>query len=299
MPSARDMGAPAHEDRLEGLTGKVVPISSGEIHLWLVADAEIRDHSLLRQYSEWLTEAERIKWQRFHFAKDRHQYLVTRALVRWALSSYIVSIREAEWRFVTNEYGRPAIANTLGNSPRLKFNISHTSGLIVMTLCLEGEVGVDVEHLERSGQAVEIAEHFFSPREVWQLRALPSMLQRNRFFDLWTLKESYIKARGMGLSIPLDSFSFCFPADTSIDIQMEPSAADHAGGWRFWQLSPTAAYKIAVAHRNDRPQEPVELRVSRVLPGRSIAPAACDVFRSSDCAFDRGSGAARSNSSAA
>lgn len=274
------------------MIGNAVPISSDEIHLWLVVDPEIEDPLLLRRYSEWLNEAESTQWQRFHFAKDRHQYLVTRALVRCALSSYVASIREAEWRFVTNEYGRPAIANA--HTPPLQFNISHTRDLIVMALCLEGELGVDVEHSDRRGQTVEIAERFFSPREVTQLRAMPGSFQRDRFFDLWTLKESYIKARGMGLSIPLNSFTFSFPADTSIELHVEPSAGDCAVGWRFWQLSPTATHKIALAYRNDRPGEPVEVKVSRALPGIGIEPAAYEVFRSSACGFDRGSRRARS-----
>jgi 4'-phosphopantetheinyl transferase len=279
--SRADKHAECEQLKEGSMTGSSLPISRGEIHLWIVSDPVVQNRPLLRQYSEWLSEEEVARWQRFHFEKHRHQYLVTRALVRWTLSSYIPSVHEAEWRFLTNEFGRPAVANMPGDAPHLKFNISHTDGLIVMAVGLEGELGVDVEHRYRSGHTVEIAEHFFSPNEVAQLHSLPPPLQRDRFFDLWTLKESYIKARGMGLSIPLDSFSFSFPDDTSITLQVDPAAGDRPGGWQFWQLSPSEMYKIAVAWRSDRPGSPASLQVARAIPGHSRMSSAPVIFRSS------------------
>jgi 4'-phosphopantetheinyl transferase len=75
---------------------------------------------------------------------------------------------------------------------------------------------------------------------------LESKLQRQRFFDLWTLKESYIKARGKGLAIPLKSFGFRFTKDNNILLDEQVKEAGH---WRFWQLDDTEKYKLAVALR--------------------------------------------------
>src|SRR6185436_18685723 len=93
--------------------------------------------------------------------------------------------------------------------PRLHFNLTNTRGLVACAVSVaHAEVGVDAEALDRSGETVAIADRYFSTEEVRALRALPESAQRQRFFAYWTLKESYIKARGLGLRLPLDQFSF-------------------------------------------------------------------------------------------
>src|SRR5690606_33310169 len=90
----------------------------------------------------------------------------------------------------------------------LVFNLSHTDGLIACAVSRGREVGVDVEWLDRRGGDIDVADRFFSRYEVQALYAQPPERRRDRFFRYWTLKESYIKARGMGLALPLDRFSF-------------------------------------------------------------------------------------------
>jgi 4'-phosphopantetheinyl transferase len=135
---------------------------------------------------------ERAQQQRFYFEKGRHEYLVTRALVRTVLSKY-VTVDPSTWRFEKNEYGKPAIVYPQGLPP-LTFNLSNTTGLIACLVAFGRDVGVDVEDMTRPGETVEIAEQFFSPTEVAALRALPASAQRYRFFEYWTLKEAYIIA---------------------------------------------------------------------------------------------------------
>ncbi len=217
-----------------------------EAHLWCVRPDEIVDQRLLRDYFGLLSASEREQHGRFVFDHLKHDYLVTRALVRTTLSRY-VDVLPVDWVFRINDYGRPAIASpALPTS--LRFNISHTRGLIVCLVAWDREIGVDVEDLQRTGRTVEIAEDFFSPAEAAALHARPSSTQRRRFFELWTLKEAYIKARGMGLSIPLDQFSYDLDApDGTIHLSFDPRLRDTPARWQLCTLPFTARHQLSIA----------------------------------------------------
>ncbi|KUI98767.1 4'-phosphopantetheinyl transferase family protein [Vibrio sp. MEBiC08052] len=102
------------------------------------------------------------------------------------------------------EYGKPAIAGT----PSLWFNISHSNGVGVLLLSKSGDVGVDIEFKKKDSQILKIARRFFHREEMVQLESLPSKDVYRQARQLWTLKESYIKAIGKGLAQPLNSFWF-------------------------------------------------------------------------------------------
>src|SRR5215475_1871427 len=142
-----------------------------EAHLWTVFPDTLTDPELLTAYHDLMCSEEREQQQRFRFEKGRHEYLVTRALIRTTLSRY-VQVDPRGWRFRKNAYGKPEIAVPSEILP-LCFNLAHTDGLIVCLVALEREVGIDVESMTRPGETVEIADRFFSPAEVLALRALP------------------------------------------------------------------------------------------------------------------------------
>jgi 4'-phosphopantetheinyl transferase len=221
------------------------PIDSGEAHLWLCFYESIRDPVLLNGYRRLLSADELRQQRRFRFERDRHRYLVTRALVRTVLSKY-AAIAPEQWLFATNPYGRPEVVNEDAGARRLVFNLSHTSGLIVLGVTRDRALGVDVENLREQRAAVGIADRFFAPDEVTALRALPAQEQEQRFFQYWTLKESYIKARGIGLSIPLDRFAFDIEDRGEIRLTIAPSLEDCAERWAFWQLESQSQYSVAV-----------------------------------------------------
>ena len=182
---------------------------------------------------------------RFRFEKDQHSCLVTRALVRTVLSKY-TDVTPVAWRFVTNEYGRPEIDEPK-DARWLKFNLSHTNGLIALIVARDREVGVDVEDRERRGRLLNVADRYFSPSEVEALRALPEGEQLDRFFLYWTLKESYIKARGMGLAIPLSQFSFTIASD--ISIAFDAKLDDDPDRWQFTAMSFGRRHALAASIR--------------------------------------------------
>jgi 4'-phosphopantetheinyl transferase len=232
-----------------------------EVHCWGVELDRVTEPRLLAAYQTLLDEGERVRWQRFRFEKHRHQFLVSHALVRVTLSRY-APVPPAAWRFVMNAYGRPEI---VGAPSWLRFNLSHTDGMAICAVALDTEVGADVEDSERSGQTVEIAESFFAPSEVAALRALPAERQRERFFDYWTLKEAYIKARGAGLSLPLDQFAFHLEPGRSPRISFDPRMVDDPESWLFVQLRFSERHPAAVAVRRARGL-PLTVRCQRTVP---------------------------------
>ncbi|WP_437585697.1 4'-phosphopantetheinyl transferase family protein [Sorangium sp. So ce1000] len=237
----------------------MLAIDPGAAHLWYVFSDPVRDEALLAAYHRLMAPDEAAQQERFLFAENRHEYLLTRALVRTVLSKYADVAPEA-WTFVRNEFGRPQIAGPPGVPP-LRFNLSNTRGLIACLVALDRDVGVDVEDTARARTTVEIADRFFSPGEVRALRALPPERQRARFFEYWTLKESYIKARGMGLAIPLDQFSFHLDDGPAIGISFDPRLGDDRSAWQFALYQPSARHTMAAAIRSgDGPPLSIELR---------------------------------------
>ncbi len=213
----------------------------------MLAGAAI-DPALSTAYEALLAPDERARRARYHFEHSRVEYLLTRALARTTLSRY-APVPPAAWTFRQNSYGRPEIA--LPEHGWLRFNLSNTRGLIACVVARDREIGVDVEDTERTGETVGVADRFFSPREVAALRALPEGERRSRFFDYWTLKEAYIKARGMGLAIPLDQFSFLLDGAPPVRIAFDSRLGDDAGSWQFEQFALTARHRTAAAVRRE------------------------------------------------
>jgi 4'-phosphopantetheinyl transferase len=246
-------------------------LPSNEIHLWLTYYAAIDDERLHRDYWSLLNDAEREQQKRFYFERDRLRYLVTRALVRTVLSRY-APIDPRRWLFSTNAYGRPQIANREASALQLSFNISHTQDLIVLGVTKRRALGVDVENVRARAISIDIADRFFAPAETAELAAVPAHRQQDRFFEYWTFKESYIKARGMGLSLPLDKFSFHYPSDRSVCLSIDSELADVPARWRFWQLRPAEEYLVAVCAEHVGPTDVLLWETVPTAAERSLAP---------------------------
>jgi 4'-phosphopantetheinyl transferase len=218
-----------------------------QIRLWCVFYEDIDDEQLLGEYRSLLSEDEQTQQQRFLLPADRKRYVVTRALLRTVLSRHFVSvIAPDQWIFVTGQYGRPEIARAHSEAKGISFSISHTKGLIILGIADRRSLGVDTEQLRRRQALLEIAQQFFAPAEVETLVTLCKREREQRFFEYWTLKESYIKARGMGLAIPLDQFSFRFSQDHRIELSVDPRQLDVAARWSFLQFWIKERYVVAV-----------------------------------------------------
>jgi 4'-phosphopantetheinyl transferase len=223
----------------------MLKLHSNQIHLWFTFYNEIQNECRLNQYRDLLIGEEQDRHQHFHFAKDRHCYLVTRALVRTVLSRY-TSITPEQWQFSKNTYGKPSIVNDDHIAKKISFNVSHTQGLIVLAVTRDNALGIDTENIGTRQAPLDVADRFLSPEELADLKALSPESQHERFFQYWTIKEAYIKARGMGLSIPLDQFAFRFVQDKQIELSIRSELKDQPSRWNFWQFRLSTDYFTAV-----------------------------------------------------
>ena len=197
-----------------------------------------------------LSDSERAQQQRFIPPAKRHEYLLTRVLVRTVLGEAL-GVAPQALQFVCNEWGRPALAPQFLSAP-IHFNVSHTDGLVVCLVSTENELGVDTESFARAPDLLALAPEVFAPQELGELAALPIEDQAQRAVILWTLKESYIKARGMGLALPLDGFAFRFEAGR-VRLEVEPALQDDGARWQFqWQRSGSHCISTAIALPGDQ-----------------------------------------------
>ncbi|MFN2308572.1 MAG: 4'-phosphopantetheinyl transferase superfamily protein [Gammaproteobacteria bacterium] len=226
-------------------------LPSNEVHLWVTRPRILQDGELLERYAALLSDSERGRQQRYRFARHRHDDLVSRALVRTSLGHYL-AMPPAELRFASGDRGKPYLVNP---PVPLEFNLSHTEDFIVCAVAGTRAVGVDVEWLQRRSDTAALARRYFSERENALLLDLAGERQRDRFFDYWTLKESYIKACGQGLAIPLRHVSFEIgeSADEFINDQIElrfvPGRDDRPDDWCSWLIRPHRDYRMALTVR--------------------------------------------------
>ncbi len=196
--------------------------------------------------AELLDDDERARRSRFLFARDRRDFTSAHALLRRTLSSRR-DLPPTAWRFETARYGKPFLTATQAGSPPLAFSLSHTKGLVACAVGEATELGVDVEAADRRHRDLRrMAERFFSTIETKHLLDLPGPERATRFMEVWVLKESYIKAIGVGLSQPLQSFAFEFVEPGALRFN---APAGHSGAWQFALYAVAERYRLAVAVR--------------------------------------------------
>lgn len=173
-----------------------------EVHVWF-ADL-VRAAPRVESLSHLLSPDELRRAEGFYFERHRQAFAVARGLLRKILASY-VGADPRDLNFAYSAHGKPSLSGELGDCD-IRFNLSHSHGLALYAIARGREVGVDIEYCRPRVAFAEIAERFFSAREVETFRRLPEHLRREAFFNCWTRKEAFIKAVGEGLSFPLDAF---------------------------------------------------------------------------------------------
>jgi 4'-phosphopantetheinyl transferase len=211
-----------------------VVLAQGELHVWRgwlnVEAAEID------RYSSLLSEDETARAARFVFPHDRSHFIAGRGLLRDLLGMYLRS-RPEKLRFKTGPFGKLLLAD----HPKLRFNLSHSYGLVLYAFALERKLGIDAEKIRPEFATEEIAERYFSLAEQHELRALPTELRTEAFFLCWTRKEAYVNAHGDGLQIPLDSF------DVSLTPGQPETLRSHDGNrWVLQSFTPAPGYAAAI-----------------------------------------------------
>jgi 4'-phosphopantetheinyl transferase len=205
-------------------------LGPGELRVRYAFTAELARPALRERCLALLSEAERARQARFRFARDQDSYLLAHALVRGTLAALLGEDARA-LQFEDGEHGRPELV-TPQTTPRVRFNLSHTEGLVACAFALEHDVGVDVEHVDRRVEIAELSKSVFSPSERERLLGrADEHARRQRFFELWTLKEAYIKAVGKGLALPLRAISFELDAGELPTVAFAGDIADAAERW--------------------------------------------------------------------
>lgn len=218
------------------------PLTPHEIHVWHgTVDRSAEELSELR---EPLSEDEHARAQRFRFQKDRNNFIVSRGTLRTLLGAYLGK-EPQDLRFQYSDFGQPLLAED-DVAERVRFNVSHSGGVVLWAFGQVRRIGVDVEQVRRDFGTLEIAERFFSEAERQMLRQLPADQRHEAFFRCWTRKESFIKALGEGLSHPLNQFDVSLgPGDAPRLLATRP---DHneARRWQMWDLSVPSSYSATL-----------------------------------------------------
>jgi 4'-phosphopantetheinyl transferase len=183
------------------------------------------------------------RYNRFASEDAARQFLAGRALTRAALSRY-TGVPAGNWRFAANSHGRLSVDEPYRHRD-LVFNLSHCSGLAVLAVARSAEIGIDAEAVDRSVDIEGVGRSVFTqPEADWVLRSRG--LERDRFFDLWTLKEAYIKARGRGFSLPPDSFAIV-GVDGRFRLQCDRDCDPRPERWQFRLSNPRPHLRVALA----------------------------------------------------
>ena len=239
-----------------------------EAHLWLYRLRESIPPPHERRWRSLLSGAEDEAWRRFRVESARRQYLAARALVRTTLSRY-ADVEPRRWEFRASAEGKPEVAGPAG-APPLAFNLSHTRGLVACVVTLGIDAGVDVERpARRTSDPLALARHGFAPAEREALARLTGRARRELFYDLWTLKEAYVKARGAGfLALPARKLACEISPGGVITMSLEAELEDRAEDWQLALMTPTRDHRLAVALRRGRRPD-LALVTYEVVPPRA------------------------------
>ncbi len=205
-------------------------MSSEDIQAWEYRWAHPPARSLIDGLVSILSKDESDRADRFHFSADRDSYILAHGLLRLALSR-TCAIPPREWRFEPDKHGKPFIVWPAGES--LRFSLTHSRGMVACASSARMDLGIDAEYVNKSLDLISIAKTVFSSFEYHALLSASEAERADRFFILWTLKEAYVKARGLGLSLPLDKFSFILGSAVSPEVRFEECMNDDSSHWQF------------------------------------------------------------------
>lgn len=220
------------------------PLLGHSAHVWLrfVAGEPTLDSGDLRV----LSPVELDHAARFRRDADRHLYIAAHGFLRRVLGAYR-QVAPESIRFIRSPGGRPEVSGE-----GLRFNLSHTRGLVACIVTESVECGVDVEQDAAIDDPLLLSRHVLSSTERAGLSALEKPAQRDRFLTLWTLKEAYVKARGMGLALPLDRITFRMEHG-AILLELDSDLEEDISSWRFHAERVATEHRLAIAVRSSSP----------------------------------------------
>jgi 4'-phosphopantetheinyl transferase len=219
-------------------------LATRDVHVWRASlDSPL---ALVERLRQLLSADERARADRFHFDIDRRHFVAARGCLRTILSRYL-EIAPAEIQFSYADHGKPRIASANSQAERLKFNVAHSGGLALYALTFVGEIGIDLEHIRPEFTGDDIARRFFSATEVARLDKLPMQARHEAFFNCWTRKEAFIKAKGVGLSLALDQFDVTLAPAEPAALLRTCWDENEAARWSLQTIAVGSGYAGAMA----------------------------------------------------
>ena len=191
---------------------------------------------------ELISKEERERAERFRAGNPRSNFILTRAALR-SLSAVYLEIDPRAVMFRYSKHGKPELAGPFD----LRLNVSHTDGLALLAFTRKREIGIDVEKIKAAPDAKQLSERFFSLRERSFLKHLSGEELYMAFFRCWTRKEAYVKARGEGLSLPLDQFDVSVAEGEQRALLATRPDPSEAGRWTVRDLQTSPGYAAALA----------------------------------------------------
>lgn len=244
------------------------PAADCRVDVWY-ARVEGFDPSRLDRCRQLLDSDELARADRFVFDRDRQLFTVAHALLRHSLSRY-GQLAPQDWRFEKNRYGRPELIADQ-NPERIRFNLTHTRGLAACAVTYQHDLGIDAECIGRRDVSEAVARRFFAPQEVDELRQAAATERHVTFLNFWTLKESYIKARGVGMAIPLSQFWFSSPAQPEVSIAFSSRIDDQPDDWHFVRHTIDEQFLLALAVRVPNLRCTLDVRIAEDVELGTVA----------------------------
>jgi 4'-phosphopantetheinyl transferase len=218
-------------------------IASDEVRAYVAhVDLFARDADALARAVAWMTPEELARFDRFRHDQDRRMFALGRSMARTLVGRELGTAPD-DWRWREGPHGRPEIA---WPGTDLHFNVSHSAGLVVCALGRGRELGVDLENLNRHPPDSALVARYCSRSEAADVAAQGDRW-RERFLVYWTLKEAYLKARGLGISVQLADISFALDGEGEAAIAFHNSLAGTDDRWRFHLQRHAPHHLIAVA----------------------------------------------------
>lgn len=196
-------------------------LSAGTVAVWLVELDALAKHA--DNLISTLSADEQERARRFHFQRDRDRFTAARSFLRHQLAHYI-GRPALSLRFDYGPAGKPSLQRST-DEPDIRFNLSHSGDYALLAIALGLEVGIDIEQMRPEIDLLSLANHHFSSHETAELKRCPRADQITAFYRIWSRKEACIKAVGLGLQVPLDSFSVPLGAtlaDTAVRVNQQP-----------------------------------------------------------------------------
>ncbi|MEO8481368.1 MAG: 4'-phosphopantetheinyl transferase superfamily protein [Acidobacteriota bacterium] len=200
----------------------------------------------------WLAPRERDRYGRFRHDADREMFLLGRVMAR-TLVGRALGRRPDEWPWREGPRGRPEI--DLPGVP-LSFNVAHSGGIVVCALGREAEVGIDIEDRGRARLDRDLVDRYCSPAEIANIASQTGDGWRDQFLKYWTLKEAYLKARGLGIAVPLSDLSFTLVDNGHVTVEFINSLVGADPAWAF-DLRALGDHFVALAASTPQGVRPV------------------------------------------